>query len=153
MLRSTCLTEKCGIGCVRLCKALLMPRNVISNQRRSVPPRLGAEIQLTPRRYNHAISCKIKHPKMQRKKAAEVGNSLQRNIFAQTLGIASPFNLPSQCKTCSPAPFSSLSGQDGNQRSTLAFRPLCSVLSQPVYSMSPSRVKRRKNRKVFSRLK
>jgi hypothetical protein len=68
---------------------LLLPRNVISNQRRSVPPRLGAEIQLTPRRYNHAISCKLKHPKMQRKKAAAVGNGLQLNIFAQTLGIES----------------------------------------------------------------
>jgi hypothetical protein len=38
--------------------------------------------------------------------------------------------------------FSSLPGQDGNQGSILAFRPLCSVLPQHMYSMSPSRVKR-----------
>ncbi len=32
MLRSTCLTEKCGIGCVRLpSNALLMLRNVIKD--------------------------------------------------------------------------------------------------------------------------
>jgi hypothetical protein len=68
-----------------------MPRNAIGNQRRSVPPRLGAEIQRTPRRYNYAISCKFKHLKMQRKKAAAVGSSLKLNIFALTLGIASPF--------------------------------------------------------------
>ncbi len=29
-------------------------------------------------------------------------SSLQLSIFAQTLGMAGPFNLPSQCKTCSP---------------------------------------------------
>jgi hypothetical protein len=38
----------------------------------------------------------------------------------------------------------SLSGQDGNHGSTLALRPLCFVLPQPRYSMSPSRLKPRK---------
>ncbi len=33
---------------------------------------------------------------------------LELSIFAQTLGMASPFKLPSQCKTCSPAPFLNL---------------------------------------------
>ncbi len=47
--------------------------------------------------------------------------------------MASPFKLPSQCKTCSPAPFYQANlGQDGNQGSTLALRPLCSVLAQTV---------------------
>jgi hypothetical protein len=31
--------------------------------------------------------------------------SLQLSIFAQALGTASPFKLPSQCKTCSLTPF------------------------------------------------
>jgi hypothetical protein len=41
-------------------------------------------------------------------------------------------------------------GQDGNQCSTLAFRPLGSVLPRPVFSKSPSPVKRRKKRTVSS---
>ncbi len=32
-------------------------------------------------------------------------SSFQLSIFAQTLGMASPFNLPSQWKTCSSTPF------------------------------------------------
>jgi hypothetical protein len=36
------------------------------------------------------------------------------------------------------------SRQDGYQGDALTFRPLCSVLPKPVYSMSPSRVKKRK---------
>jgi hypothetical protein len=39
-----------------------------------------------------------------RTKTAVVDSSLQLRIFAKTLGTASPFKLPSQCKTCSPAP-------------------------------------------------
>jgi hypothetical protein len=42
------------------------------------------------------------HHKMLITLAAAVDSSLQLKIFAQTLGMASPFKLPSQCKTCSP---------------------------------------------------
>ncbi len=45
------------------------------------------------------------HHKMLRTKAAVVDSSLQLSIFAQTLGMASPFKLPSQCKTCSSSAF------------------------------------------------
>ncbi len=41
-------------------------------------------------------------------------------------------------------------GKTGDHGSTLAFRPPCSALRLPVYSMSPSRVKRRKKPTVFS---
>jgi hypothetical protein len=66
--------------------------------------------------------------------AAAVDSSLQLSIFAQTLVMTSPFKLPSQCKTCSHAPFLKLTWERSHQGSTLAFRPLCSVLPQPVYS-------------------
>jgi hypothetical protein len=60
--------------------------------------------------------------------AAAVDSSLQLRIFAQTLGMASPFKLPSQCKTCSPPPpflQANKIGQYGIQRSILA--GLCSL--------------------------
>jgi hypothetical protein len=60
------------------------------------------------------------------------------------------FKIPSQYKPCCPSLSSSLSGQDGYQGSALAFRPLWSVVPQPVCSLSPSRVKRRKNRTASS---
>ena len=60
--------------------------------------------------------------------AAAVDSSLQLSFFAKTLVMASPFKLPSQCKHANPHLFSRLPWQDGNQGSTLAFRPLCSVL-------------------------
>ncbi len=44
--------------------------------------------------------------------------------------------------------FSGLSRQDDNQSSTLSWRPLCAILPQPVYSMSPSRVKHTRKRGV-----
>ncbi len=79
-----------------------------------------------------------------------VDSSLQLSIFAQTQVMASPFKLPSHCKSCSPTPFLKLIWANGDQGSTLAFRPLCSVLPRPVISMSPSRVKRRKKLIVSS---
>ncbi len=127
--------------------------------------------------------------------AAAVDSSLQLSIFAQTVGMASPFKLPSQCKYCSlvsrglqrdviylcwpiapsyTSPNARGKGgccwsqpmstavqscgdlppyltyarifpqvkQDGNQGCALAFRPLCSVLLQPAYSIFPSQLKR-----------
>ncbi len=47
------------------------------NRRRPVPPRACAAIQLTPRRYNHAISCKLKHTWYTRKTLAVLRDALR----------------------------------------------------------------------------
>ncbi len=57
-----------------------------------------------------------------------VDSSLQLNIFAQTLVWQTLLSFHHNAKHAHPYLFWSLSGQDGNQGSTLAFRPLCSVL-------------------------
>ncbi len=81
-------------------------------------------------------------------KAAVVDSSLQLNIFAQTRGMESPFKLPSQCKTCSTAPFLKLIWARWQLGQYSSLEALCSVLPQPLYSMSPSGMKRRRKRMV-----
>ncbi len=73
--------------------------------------------------------------------AAAVDCSWQPSIFAQTMGMASPFMFPSQCKTCvSHISIPSL----GKMAIREVLWPSCLYVlyyHNPVYSMSPSRVK------------
>jgi hypothetical protein len=79
-----------------------------------------------------------------------VKRSLQLSIFLKPWVWQTLLSFHHNAKHAHPHLFSSQYGQDGNEGSTLAFRPLCSVLPQPVFSISPSRVKRRKKRTVSS---
>ncbi len=82
--------------------------------------------------------------------AAAVDSSLQLSIFAQAVGMARPFKLPLQCKTCSFPPFFKLIWERWQSGRCSSLWPLCSVPPQPLYSMFPSQLKRREKGTVVS---
>ncbi len=83
--------------------------------------------------------------------SAAVASSLQLGISAQAMWLTGRlFTLPSQYKTYPSLSPSANQGTDGNQGGLLAFRPMCSVLSQPVFFKCPAQLERRVKETVAS---
>jgi hypothetical protein len=64
-----------------------------------------------------------------------VDSSLQLSIYAQTMGMASPLKLSSQCKTVSPPPFLKLiwAGWQSGKCSSLYASLLCPTAARVLY--------------------
>jgi hypothetical protein len=82
------------------------------------------------------------HPKMLRTKAVAIDTSWKLNIFDQALAMASPFKLPSQCKTCSPPLLKGARWQSG-QYSILKASVFC-ITTARVLDVSPTSEKTEK---------